>query len=954
MEFLRVFRDIVTNVVQRVQTFVMGPRPELEYIPATVVRRKRRKRKEKAVVFENAKPRQCESEETTECFEPALPCHETPTPESLIGVPDIIPDVDELMSMKLECLQVDIVENACDQIQYVQTGIPDDFRNRNIIPDVDESMSTKLECLQVDIVESACDQIQYVQTGTPDDFRNHNIIPDVVELSKNPVFLRANIVDDTFESAHHYLDIQFRLMKEDYMAGIRNTIGMFRSNILSHTEKYDYEGGRFFRGVRLVKMKKFRYRIGILVSIDMPLINRTPNPFLTGSLLFFSKDTFDSWFFGTVLDSNNFLIDKTIIVSFDNSLLTEELFGSKSTYMMFCSKAFYPFYQPILKYLQSTDKLPMENLIVKRCYQPKIPRYVPFTDWKIGSNSVNLRRDTGWPSHKSLKLDLFQFEAFKMALTNNFSIIHGPPGTGKTYIALKIIDTMLRNIKKSEKPIVVLSLTNHALDQFLRGILEITNNVVRIGSRSEEEDFNTICNLNKKRKKNRYTASIHFLAKLIEKVDKVIEDIDDRKRIDLGFLDFVYGQRIFSTETKMTFDVVRRSLETLDRHNDLALNEFKSLLFILMKNLSKDHTALLKEYKKREVKNDLSVLRDADVVAITTTRAAASKTLLTALAPKIVIVEESAIVPESHIVVNLDINCQHIILIGDHKQLRPSTASYKLARDYKLNISLFERLIYGCNYRQLVTQHRMRLEISNLITPLIYENLNDHHSVKQYPNVKGVSKNIFFIHHDYPETKMNFSFNNENEACFAIILAIYLLKQGYSQKEITILGAYKSQVEYLKWLRNVQSIDDVNVSSIDGYQGLENQIIILCLVRNNMENKIGFLNEPNRICVALSRAKQGLFIFGNANNLRAKSEFLASIIQNLEEKNCIGKEIPIKCPRNMAFTSNQSCNGDHMHKCRNDVVDSWRTCPEGHIYSTFCIEENYCEKVVSKIFKCSH
>ena len=60
----------------------------------------------------------------------------------------------------------------------------------------------------------------------------------------------------------------------------------------------------------------------------------------------------------------------------------------------------------------------------------------------------------------------------------------------------------------------------------------------------------------------------------------------------------------------------------------------------------------------------------------------------------------------------------------------------------------------------------------------------------------------------------------------------------------------------------------VRVTTVDNYQGEENDIIILSLVRSNHQNQIGFLKASNRVCVALSRARYGLFIFGNASCLR--------------------------------------------------------------------------------------
>ena len=54
-----------------------------------------------------------------------------------------------------------------------------------------------------------------------------------------------------------------------------------------------------------------------------------------------------------------------------------------------------------------------------------------------------------------------------------------------------------------------------------------------------------------------------------------------------------------------------------------------------------------------------------------------------------------------------------------------------------------------------------------------------------------------------------------------------------------------------------EDLTDVQVLSIDNFQGEESRIVILSLVRNNRENKIGFLKIENRTCVALSRARDG-------------------------------------------------------------------------------------------------
>jgi superfamily I DNA and/or RNA helicase len=80
-------------------------------------------------------------------------------------------------------------------------------------------------------------------------------------------------------------------------------------------------------------------------------------------------------------------------------------------------------------------------------------------------------------------------------------------------------------------------------------------------------------------------------------------------------------------------------------------------------------------------------------------------------------VEEAAEVLEAHVITTLSRQCEHLILIGDHQQLKPSPTVYKLAKDYKLEISLFERLINNeLAYRCLGLQHRMRPEISRIMS----------------------------------------------------------------------------------------------------------------------------------------------------------------------------------------------------------------------------------------------
>lgn len=67
------------------------------------------------------------------------------------------------------------------------------------------------------------------------------------------------------------------------------------------------------------------------------------------------------------------------------------------------------------------------------------------------------------------------------------------------------------------------------------------------------------------------------------------------------------------------------------------------------------------------------------------------------------------------------------------------------------------------------------------------------------------------------------------------------------------------------------------------------------MVRNNGEGNVGFLKEENRVCVALSRAREGLYVMGNINDLVVKNKIWPKIKQSLEDDNEIGETLELQC-----------------------------------------------------------
>ncbi|XP_070552965.1 NFX1-type zinc finger-containing protein 1-like [Ptychodera flava] len=321
--------------------------------------------------------------------------------------------------------------------------------------------------------------------------------------------------------------------------------------------------------------------------------------------------------------------------------------------------------------------------------------------------------------------------------------------------------------------------------------------------------------------------------------------------------------------------------------------------------LDEKYCQAFKRYQEILTQEDRVILQGAKVIGMTTTGASKYHSLLQEIKPNIVMIEEAAEIFEAHIISALTSECKQLILIGDHQQLRPTPTVHKLAKDYNLDVSLFERLIrLRIPFKQLSHQHRMRPAIAKYMHH-IYPELQNADVVKNYGNVKGVKDNIFFISHEVAEEENDQDTTthvNQHEASFIVELCRYLIRQGYRRQQITILTAYSGQLHVIQYKMPKEEFEGVRVTTIDNFQGEENDIILLSLVRSNEEEKVGFLKVDNRICVALSRAKIGLYCIGNLDNLTLNSELWSKVIADAKKINETGPSLPLVC----------QCHPDHV------------------------------------------
>lgn len=137
----------------------------------------------------------------------------------------------------------------------------------------------------------------------------------------------------------------------------------------------------------------------------------------------------------------------------------------------------------------------------------------------------------------------------------------------------------------------------------------------------------------------------------------------------------------------------------------------------------------------------------------------------------------------------------------------------------------------------------------------------------------------------------------------------YLVLNGVDPKKITILTVYNGQRKLLNkeiaMHPNLRAYGaQFRIVTVDSYQGEENDIVLLSLVRSNKRGKIGFLDVDNRVCVALSRAKRGFYLFGNAEMLACESAIWTEVVEIMYGKKSgkqegkrrhVGYHLPLKC-----------------------------------------------------------
>jgi hypothetical protein len=239
-----------------------------------------------------------------------------------------------------------------------------------------------------------------------------------------------------------------------------------------------------------------------------------------------------------------------------------------------------------------------------------------------------------------------------------------------------------------------------------------------------------------------------------------------------------------------------------------------------------NHDEAAQAIRELRDENKAEVVKQKLVIGCTTTCAAKSRELIAMIEPSVILIEEAAEILEANVLASLSQSVKHVVMIGDHKQLRPKLECYRLRTESRGGIdfdkSLFERLVTGANFpvTTLNVQHRMRPEISALIRNTTYPALQDAQTTLNRDDIRGIPSrsNVMFIDHCHPESGDDglqvfgtSSKVNVHEVEMAVAIMKYFLQQGYSVDDMVLLTPYLGQlVQIQSALKRESMAADIN------------------------------------------------------------------------------------------------------------------------------------------------
>jgi hypothetical protein len=306
-----------------------------------------------------------------------------------------------------------------------------------------------------------------------------------------------------------------------------------------------------------------------------------------------------------------------------------------------------------------------------------------------------------------------------------------------------------------------------------------------------------------------------------------------------------------------------------------------------------------KKYLQLKRSTEREILHNAQVIACTCVGAGDPR--LQSFRFRQVLVDESTQATEPECLMPLVLGAKQVVFVGDHCQLGPVVMCKKAAKA-GLSQSLFERLVHlGIRPIRLQVQYRMHPALSEFPSNTFYEGTLQNGVTMEERTQKGLDfpwpsdKRPMFFYNCIGQEEISSSgtsYLNRWEATICEKIVTQFLKSGIQPSQIGVITPYEGQRSYLvSYMQRAGSLrtqlyTDLEVASVDSFQGREKDYIILSCVRSNEKQGIGFLNDPRRLNVALTRARYGVVILGNAKVL-SKQPLWNNLLVHFKEGECL-------------------------------------------------------------------
>lgn len=473
------------------------------------------------------------------------------------------------------------------------------------------------------------------------------------------------------------------------------------------------------------------------------------------------------------------------------------------------------------------------------------------------------------------ELNESQREAVEKALgAEDFHMIHGPPGTGKTTTAIEVIQQAV----KQDKSVLATADSNIAVDNMLDFLLDQGVNAVRVGHPA------------------RVTEKLreHTLDALIEENEKYKESQEVReKAFELKDKQDDLQHPSGRWRRGMSNEQIKKAAE--EGRGSRGVPEEKIQEMAEWLEIQEEADELFEKSDRLGDEAVEEILESMDVVL--TTNSTAGSELMQDREFDLLVIDEATQATEPSCMIPIT-KTSKVVMAGDHRQLPPTVKSQEAARE--LENTLFERLAEKHLEKKtmLRTQYRMNTSIMEFSSEEFYdgklkagESVADHtleelgveeDSVLEpdLPVAFVDTKNIEAVERT-PEGST--SKENPREAEEVEKLVEEALAQGVDPEDVAAISPYEAQVDLLNQRIDVENLE---IKTVDGFQGREKELVVISLVRSNSRGEIGFLKDVRRLNVALTRARRKLVVIGDSETLEVNETYRNFVDYVEETENC--------------------------------------------------------------------